>query len=232
MRLSLRLLLPLVATVVVACDDENAIGPRPFAAVRMFNAAAIDTLGLLWGDAETPRVTAPFRTASDCIQVPATEPELRFRQIRATTDVATVDATLVPGGRYTVIVAGTADPRTAVVLEDLFTPPDTSTSILVRFTNATSTPGDVHATPPNGALSAPTVSALSVIGTGPAPTFVTLPKANTQIRLFDPGVSTGTPRANITLTGLPANRVTSVVFLDLAPAIGQSPTAVQIDPCS
>ena len=88
----------------------------------------------------------------------------------------------------------------------------------------------MHATPPNGALGTPTVANLPVIGSGTTPAFITLPKANTQIRLFDPGVTTGTPRANITLTGLPANRVTSVVFLDAGTPAGA--TAVRIDPCT
>ena len=225
-----RLLVAAVAALALACDDEGVVESRPFAAVRMFDAAAIDTLGLLFGSSETPRVTARFRTVSDCIQVPAERQQLRFRQIRATTDVATADTTLVPGGRYTVVVAGTAPPRQAVVLQDVFTPPDTSTSILVRFINATSTAGDVHATAPNGTLGTPTVANLPVIGSGSAPAFITLPKANTQVRLFDPGVTTGTPRANITLTGLPANRVTSVVFLDAGTPAGA--TAVRIDPCT
>jgi hypothetical protein len=225
------LLLPAVA-LALACDDDDAVGPvRSFAAVRMFDAAAIDTLGMLWGDVDTPRVWTRFRMVSDCIQVPATERQsLRFRQIRATTDAATVDTTLVQGGRYTVIVAGTAAPRSAVLLQDVFTPPDTSTSILVRFINATSTAGDVHATPPNATLGAPIVANLPVIAAGSPPAFITLPRANTQIRLFDPGVTTGTPRANITLSGLPANRVTSVVFLDAGTPAGA--TAVRIDPCT
>ncbi len=227
---SARVLLLCILAVVVACDDENVVESRPFAAVRMFDAAGVDTLGLLFGSAETPRVTARFRTTSDCIQVPAERQNFRFRQIRATTNVATLDTTLVAGGRYTIVVAGTGQPRTAVALQDVFTPPDTSTSILVRFINATSTAGDVHATVPNGAIAAPTVANLPVLGPGTAPAFITLPKANTQIRLFDPGVTTGTPRANITLTGLPANRVTSVVFLDAGTPAGA--TAVRVDPCT
>ena len=225
-----RIFLVSIVALSVACDDDHVLEPRSFAAVRMFDAAGVDTLGLLFGDAETPRVTARFRMVSDCIQIPAERHELRFRQIRASTDIATLDTTLAAGGRYTIIVAGTSTPRTAVALHDVFTPPDTSTSILVRFINATSAPGDVHATTPTGALGAPTVANLPIIGTGPAPSFVTLPKANTRIRFFPTGDTTGTPRANITLTGLPANRVTSVVFLDAGTPAGA--TAVRIDPCT
>ena len=230
MRLLARVLLLSTLALTLACDDDNAIAPRSFALVRMFDAAAVDTLGLLFGTAEFPRVTARFRTTSDCIQVPAERQRFRFRQIRATADLATLDTALVAGSRYTIVVAGTAQPRTAVLLQDAFTPPDTSTSILVRFINASSTPGDVHATAPNATPGAPTVANLPVIGTGAAPAFITIPKASTQIRLFDPGITTGTPRANITLTGLPANRVTSVVFLDAGTPAGA--TAVRVDPCT
>ena len=226
--LRLLMLLPCATTVIACDDDDRIVEPQPFATVRFFNAAAVDTLGVWRNGINAPFAFNRFRTASDCIAIPTATQALQFRQIRGTTELAAAQPDFEQGQRYTIVVSGSGQPRTTTVLRDEFTPPDMA-SILVRFINASSTPGDVHATPPGGALGTPIVSALPVLGPSSEPAFVTVPIANTQIRFFDVGVTTGTPRATINLTGLPASRVTSVVFLDAGTPPGA--TAVRSDVC-
>jgi hypothetical protein len=226
-----RSLVVLLVAALLACDDDaNVVKPIPTAATILINATGIDTLGMLRPGPSVPIVFARFRTGSPCINIPAGEQTLRFRQIRATTDVATADETFDVGGRYTIVVSGMGTTRTVATLRDEYTPPDTATSNLVRFINATSTPGDVYANAPGAAVGAPVVSNLAVIGTGDPPAFVTLPRASTQIRLFNVGTATGTPRANFTLTVPAATRVTNVVFLD--PGTPAGATAVRADLCT
>lgn len=222
----------LLAAPLLACDDANVVEPTPTAAVRLINAAAIDTLGMLRNGPSVPVIFARYRiaatNANDCVNVPAGEQTLRFRQIRATTDVATANETLEPRRRYTIVVSGTGATRTVTTLLDDFTPPETGTN-LVRFINATATPGDVYANAPGAAVGTPVVANLPVIGSGAPPAFVSLPSASTQIRLFNVGTTTGTPRANFTLT-VPTSRVTNVVFFD--PGTPAGATAIRIDSCT
>jgi hypothetical protein len=42
--------------------------------------------------------------------------------------------------------------------------------------------------------------------------------ARTQVRLFDVDVTTGTPRADLTLSGLPTSRLVNVILADPASA--------------
>jgi len=231
-RSPLRLPAALLIAALFACsDDATVVEPLPTASVRLINAAAIDTLAAWREGLSVPFIFARYRIAAtntaDCVNVPAGDQTLRFRQIRATSDVATLDETLVAGTRYTIVISGTGATRTATTLVDEFTLPPAGTN-LVRFINATSAPGDVYANAPGAAVGTPVVANLSVIGTGDPPAFVALPSASTQIRLFNVGTTSGTPRANFTLT-VPGSRVTNVVFFD--PGTPAGATAVRIDTC-
>ena len=229
MRLVARLLPALLLAAATACDDDNVVEPGKFATVRVVNVTGVDTLGLVREGLTVPAVWARFRTTSDCIVVPAGQQTLRFRQIRATADLTTIEENLEQGGRYTIVVSGTGATKTTTVLLDEPTAFDTATSNLVRFINATASPGDVYANPPGAAVGTPVVDNLPVFTATTAPTWVTLPRANTQIRLFDDGVTTGTPRATLTLA-VPATRVTTIVFMDAGTPAGA--TSVRVDRCT
>jgi hypothetical protein len=64
MRISPRVLLVPLAALALACDDDNPLEPqpRPFAAVRMFDAAAIDVDYVqVFFHSEAGEQTAPLR---------------------------------------------------------------------------------------------------------------------------------------------------------------------------
>lgn len=234
MKIALLLKIGLVAAAISACDDGQIVRPQQYATVRVINAAVppVDTLAIFRSGVEgVPVVFARARMASDCIVVPAGTTTLRFRQIRGATDLATIQYDFTAGERYTIVFSGNAQARQATVLTDVFTPPDTAVSNQVRFINATSTAGNVHATVPNATPGTPVATNLAVIGTSNAdPSWLTIPRASTQIRLFNVGTTTGTPRATFNLTVPATTRTTSVVFMDAGTPAGV--TALRVDPCT
>ena len=109
----------------------------------------------------------------------------------------------------------------------------------LRFINATGSAGDIYLTTPTGPISgAPTVQNLaagSVSGfnssSAPGGIFVsTYPTANTRVRLFNVGATTGNPRADFTIGSMGANRVGTVV-LTPAPS-GGSTTGFLVNSCA
>lgn len=234
-----------LATVVatLACDESDIVRPsssQGFATLQIVNAVpTIDTIGLHLDGGQYPiqfaraRNTSGVTAANACVNFPAGEYDVAVHRLRQSTALATTQYEFEGGGRYTLLFTGPTTSPQITVLEDSFTPPDTSQSILVRFINASSTPGDVYTTPPNASLTGvqPTIPGLAPVS-GPAADlpWTTIPKANTQVRFFAPGTTTGTPRATVNLTGLPANRVSNVVFFDPPPPAGA--TGLRFNACS
>ena len=228
MKPPLRLALVALAVAAAACGDEYIITPQQYATVRLVNAVGVDTLGLLRSDLDIPVTWARYRMGSDCLVLPAGEQTLRFRQLRSTTNIATADHDFQTDGRYTIVVTGTEADAQTTVLRDEYTPPS-ATNNLVRFVNATGTAGDIYANPAGETPGTPVVAGLEPIGaTGEPSDWITLPKTDTQIRLYAPGTTT-TPRATFNLT-VPAAGVTTVVFFDAATP--PAATGVRIDPCA
>ena len=233
----------LVAAVAVACDDGDIVQPTAregFATLQIVNAVTtVDTIGLHLDDAQFPiqfaraRNTSGAAATNACVNFPAGEHSVAVHELRQTTELASLEYDFEGNERYTLVFHGLEASPEITVLEDNFTPPDTSQSILVRFINASSTAGDVYATTAGAVLTdvQPTVAGLVPVSGATADVqWITIPKANTQVRFFAPGIKTGTPRATLNLTGLPANRVTNVVFFDPPPPAGV--TALRFNACT
>ncbi len=65
--------------------------------------------------------------------------------------------------------------------------------------------------------------------TNQIPSYVHRAIEHTQVRLFNTGTTTGTPRADITLAGIPSDRLATVVFTEAGNPAG--PTAFIVTPC-
>lgn len=231
--------LVLLAAAVAACDDDNIVEPWPhgFATIQVINAAVptVDTVGVYVDDEQLPRTWTRARVApvgGACAAIPEGPHTLHIKPLRGGADLASVQHTFAAGQRYTVVFHGPQTARTATVLTDTFTPPAAGSN-LVRFINATATAGDVYATAPNATLTgvSPTVPNLAPIGGATADLpWTTIPTTSTQIRLFNVGTTSGTPRANLTLSGLPGNRVTNVIFMN--PGTPAGATALRFNPCT
>ena len=223
-------LLSLLAIATAACNDDNGIEPRQVAQLRIVNAAD-------FADVQVRRVgtTTPLATNLDfrgftqtCVEVPAGEQAFVFSATGV--ELATTAATFEAGERYTAFLVASGATRRALVVSDDETA--TTGSNALRFVNATTAAGDVYVTPPAGAVSAGFQAAGNMgalATTNGLPGYVHRDVAHTQVRLFNAGTTTGTPRADIELTGLPANRVATVVFSEVGSPAG--PTAFIVTPC-
>ena len=206
------LLLSGSALVLAACDDDDDDGPTQptqTAQIRVVNAsgASVDVLS---GTTSVTTALAANTGSTSCFTVPAgSSTTLAFRAAGGTTNLATVTQTLTANQRYTLVLTGTGATSTATLLADATTDPTTGNNA-IRFVNATATAGDVHVTTPTGTLGTATAAALAA---GAATTtFITVPTANTRVRLFNAGTTTGTPRVDFTLPTLTGNRVATVVL--------------------
>lgn len=222
MQLSRLLLLPLLAVSVMACDDDDPIGPGgDVALVRFVNAAAgTADVQVLRTGATTPLVAdLDFRGSSAaCVQVPAgSQQTLTFRS--GTTDLATKQFTFEEGERYTVILSANGATRLATVLEDETAV--TAGNRGVRFFNASASAGDVYIYEAGGAMGAADIEDLVVVGAASAaPQYLLRPQAQSAVRFFDPGVSTGTPRGEVTLAAPTGRRLSTVVFTEAGTPAG------------
>jgi hypothetical protein len=118
-----------------------------------------------------------------------------------------------------VFLTGAGTTRRVVILSDDATAAPESNGL--RFINVSSGPGDVYVTLPDGEPTA----ASQVHGnigqtamTNSEPGYMTTEATRTQVRFYDVGVTTGTPRAELALLALPERRLASVVLADMASA--------------
>lgn len=226
-RLTRFTLLLLLACVSAGCDadSDDGIGPEDgVARLRIVNAADIPNV-----DARLVGTTAPLATNLDfreftqiCVEVPAGERALVFSQQGLELDVAA--ARFEEDESYTAFLVASGLRTRAVIVPD--TAVASANNNALRFINATTEAGDVYVTPQGTAPSAPFL----VIGnSGPLalsnelPSYLHRSVDHTQVRLFNVGVTTGSPRANFTLSGLPVTRLGTVVFTE-----GQT---VLVTPC-
>lgn len=227
---TLPFVLALSSLAVLACDDDDPSGPQQFARVRLVNASSSTAnASAAIGSANLGSIA--FRTASaNCAEVPVGNGSIAFSSGGAV--VATAPQTnFLANEKYTVVLYGTGATRTAVVYRDNFSAAAAGTN-LVRFINAQQTAGDVFVTTPTGAITGTPSAALaaSAATTGGSAGFLSFATANSRVRLFNTGVTTGTPRADLTLENLPTSRAVSVVFVEAGTPVGA--TAFQVNPCT
>jgi hypothetical protein len=192
------------------------------------NAADIEDVQVRRLGSATPLATnLDFRGSTQtCVEVPAGEQALVFSEPgQGELDVAIAD--FEADESYTaVLVASGLRTRAFIVSDDEAA---SAGNNALRLINATSTAGDVYVTPPAGAV---TAGFLAAGNAGPlalsntVPGYVHRDIGHTQVRLFDVGVTTGPPRTDFALTGLPTSRLATVIFTE------RTPTAFMVVPCA
>jgi len=225
-------------TVLGACDNSKSTSPSPTANVRVVNASSSTTGLNATAGSQSLSSGLNFQNTNataTCTVVNSGSQTLNFTSGSSSTSIGSVTYNFLPGQNYNVVYYGT---NNVVVYPETFTAPATG-SMALRFINATGSAGDVFLTTPTGPVSGtPTVQNLaagSVSGfnssSAPGGTFVnTYPTANTRVRLFNVGSTTGTPRADFTIGTMAANRVGTVV-LTPAPS-GGSTTGFLVNSCA
>ncbi len=217
--------------LAAACNSELPIVPQvQLSRVRIVNAApGVGNVEVRTGSTPLVQNLNYGAFTQSCIQLPADIPHtLSFRSGGA--EVATTTFTPVANEEYTAFLTASGATRRAFVLSDQTTAVAGTNGL--RFVNASSGPGDVYVTVPGGE---PTPAMRSYPGVEVAATgtaeigYVTTDTTRTQVRFYNVGVATGTPRAEFRLSGLPASRLATVVLTDVVTA-GPSASFV-VFPC-
>lgn len=220
-----------LAVSATACDDDDPVQPDPDPALlRVVNAADVADVQLAIPGTTTPLAQdLDFRDFTQaCVEVPAGQQTLTFSS--SGIELATTTFAFEENERYTAFLVASGPTRRAVIRPDDEVASTDNNAL--RLINATTTAGDIYVTAP-GDTPAPSFLAGGNIGplaTGnDAPAYVHRSTQHTQVRLFDPGVTDGTPRADFALTGLPTSRLATVVFTEAGTPAG--PTAFMVTPC-
>jgi hypothetical protein len=225
------LVLALTPLVLVGCDDDDdgPTGTQQFANVRVINASPTTASATVSVGGQSSAPVA-FRSGSaTCLQVPVGSQSLTFASGGANV-ATTAPFNFQANQNATVVLFGTGATRTATVFADNFSAAATGMNQL-RFINAQTAAGDIFVTTPTGNVAGtPSASvAASAASTGGSVGFLSFPTANTRVRLFNTGTTTGTPRADFPLGTLPASRTQSIVFVEAGTPAGA--TAFAVDPC-
>jgi hypothetical protein len=224
-------LLALLALSVAACSDDDPVQPDPEPALlRIVNAAEIADVEVRLTGTTTPLAqNLDFRASTQtCVEVPPGEQTLVFSSTGV--ELATTAFTFEEEERYTAFLVASGATRRAFVASDAEAASTGNNAL--RLVNATTTAGDIYVIPPTGAAGAGFLAGGNIgsVATGNiVPAYVHRSTQHTQVQLFDPGVTTGTPRADFALTGLPTSRQATVVFTHEGTPAG--PTAFMVVPC-
>ena len=225
-------------TMLAACDNDKTTSPPGTAHVRIVNASSSTTALNATAGSQSLSSSLNFQNtnaAATCATINEGTQTINFTSGTSSTNIGSVNYNFQAGQNYTVVYYGS---NNAVVYPETFTAPATGSNAL-RFINATATAGDIFLTTPTGTVSGtPTVSNLAAgqvsgfnSSTAPGGTFVsTYPTANTRVRMFNVGSTTGTPRADFTIGTMGANR-TGTVVLTPAPS-GGSTTGFLVNTCA
>ena len=222
-----------------ACSSkDNTTAPTPQTArVRVVNLDPSSANAGLYANGNLVGSNVGFGAAAQsCIDVPIGQ-SLSFRAAGSSTDIgANTNAGLQAGQNYTIVLyrQGTTA-QSAVLNDNTITTPGTGNNSL-RFFNASGTAGDIFVTAPGATVSGtPSSSNLGAYSsTSGTNMWTSYPTANTQIRMYNVGTTTGTPRVNtnFTSTNLSASRV-GTAFLTESNMTGTTTNAsVVAAPCS
>jgi len=223
-------LLAASALALAACGDSNE--PENTASVRFVNASVVNSAVNANVGGSSVASNIGFQSSGNagaCVNVPAGTQTVGFSASTGGAAIGTGASTnFVAGQRYTVVLFGNG---TTQVYQDQFTAP-ASGSNAIRFINGTSTAADIYGTTATGTISGtPPVSnlaAFTATGSSGGTAFASYPNTNVRWRSFNVGTTTNA-RGDFTLSNVPSNGVTTVIFTPSASAGGA--TAFMVNPC-
>jgi hypothetical protein len=236
-RITVAILATTALTMLAACSDDDTTNPTTQTArVRVVNLDQTSANAGLYSNGNLVGSNVGFGAAgANCIDVPVGQ-SLSFRAAGATTDLTTnASPGLTAGQNYTVVLYRSGATAQSAILSDNGITAPTADNNGIRFFNATGTAGDIYVTAPNGTISGTPSSANLAAGTATtgATAFGSYPTANTRLRMFNVGSSTGTPRVNTTFTsGNLSSARTGTAFLTESNMTGTSTNASVVSaPC-
>jgi hypothetical protein len=223
--------LALVSLVVVGCDDDDndILGPNNSAVVQFVNASSAGTLTTSSNGTTLGTAVGSQAGSTSCTFVSPGSRTLTFSQNGSTT--STLNTNFVAGQRYTVVLQGTGANTSSYVIPENYTT-QTAGNYGLRVINATGSAGDVYVTSATGALgTTPTASLASGAATGGTTGtngFMSTSTANTRLRFFGSGSTTGA-LTDFTITNPSLTNGNTVVLANTATG---GVTAFQLGQCS
>ena len=227
----------LAALTLAACNDDTSTAPGntvQTARVRVVNLYPTSTNAGLFANGTAVGSNVNFGSAgATCVDVPVGQ-SLSFRSGGSSTNLTTMATpSLTAGQQYTLVLFGTGANAQSVLLSDNAITNPTAGNNAIRIFNATGTAGDVWITTPDADLTGTASAANLASGTGTT-TFGSYATGNSQVRLFDLGATTGTPRVTTTISSanLSTNRVGTVFLTESNLTGGTTNASVIAAPCS
>ena len=214
--------------LITGCSSD-ATKPGNFANMRIVNASASTGPITAINENRTVQAGVAFQTpagAGGCGTVEeGSSEQVNFVLANTQAGLAQVTMQVVANANYTAVFFG---PNNVGVFQEAFTTPAAGNND-IRFVNATGSAGDIYLSTPGANLAgtSPTVANLAA---GQATSASQFSNGRTEIRMFNVGVQTGTPRVDFTIAGLPNN--TGTVVLTVPPAGQTSPTAFVVGSCA
>ena len=237
-RISLIVIAAGAAVALAACNkssgDESPNSGANLASVRIVNASSSNASVNAANGSSSLASNLAFQNmgaATTCATVPAGSRSISFTTPGGTS-LATTTSTFAAGQNYTVVLYDSAGMSRAITFPDVVTPP-ASGHMGVRFINATATAGDIYATAPGATVSGtPAAANVAALSGTFAPTWTTVPSANTSFSMYNAGANVGasTPVGTYNLSAVPTNGVSTVIFTPAATTGG--PTAFSVNTCS
>jgi hypothetical protein len=188
MKLKLLTLLMAATALTAACDDDDDnTGPEGEARVRVVHASpdAPDVDVLL--DDAVVLSDVPYLAASDYLEAPAGEHNVKVNAAGTTTTVIDEDVTLDDGADYTVIASDLVAALTPIVLEDDNSAPAAGNARVRAIHGAPSAPAvDIYVTAPGADLEEET-PVLTGVEFGDVADYVEVPAGDYQVRVTPAG---------------------------------------------
>ncbi len=190
MKLKLLSLLFAASALTAACSDDDNTGPDGDARLRVVHASPdAPDVDVLVDDAEVLG-DVPYLAASDYLDVPAGDRNVKVNAAGTTTTVIDADVTLADGADYTVIASGLLAAIEPIVLEDDNTAPAAGNVKVRAIHGAPSAPAvDIYVTAPGADLEAET-AALSAVEFGDIAEYIEAPAGDYQVRVTPAGSKT------------------------------------------
>jgi hypothetical protein len=186
----LTLLLAATAMTAACSDDDDNTGPEGESRVRVVHASPdAPDVDVLVDDAEVLG-DVPYLAASDYLEVPPGQRNLKVNAAGTATTVIDADVTLTDGTDYTVIAAGPVSGIAPIVLQDDNSAPAAGNVKVRAIHGAPSAPAvDIYITAPGADIQAET-PALTGVEFGDVADYIEAPAGDYQVRVTPTGTKT------------------------------------------
>ena len=191
MKLKFLTLLLAAGALTAACSDEDDnTGPEGAARVRVVHASPdAPEVDVLLDDSEVLG-DVPYLTASDYLDVPAGNLNLKVNAAGTATTVVDADLSLVDGTDYTVIASGLAEAIEPIVLQDDNSAPASGNARVRAIHGAPGAPTvDIYVTAPGADLET-TIPLLANVEFGDVADYIEAPAGDYQVRVTPTGTKT------------------------------------------